>query len=145
MQKMIRPMAPGDQEAVLGMMRSFYASPAVFSNGSEAIFRADVENCIGENPYVEGYVFDDGRELRGYAMVAKSYSTEFGKPCIWVEDLFIKSQYRGMGLGEAFLTYVSEKYAGCLLRLEVEAENAPAVGLYEKCGFTVLPYVEMKK
>ena len=37
----IRAFKESDREAVLGMMRIFYASPAVLSNGSEEIFRAD--------------------------------------------------------------------------------------------------------
>lgn len=38
------------------MMRVFYASPAVFTNGSDDIFRTDIENCINDNPYLEGYI-----------------------------------------------------------------------------------------
>ena len=37
----IRPMQPADKEAVLAMMEVFYASPAVLSNGSAAIFSSD--------------------------------------------------------------------------------------------------------
>ena len=39
---MIRNMKESDREAVLAMMREFYASPAVFSNGSEEIFASDI-------------------------------------------------------------------------------------------------------
>ena len=145
MDQHIRPMESRDRNSVLEMMREFYASPAVFSNGSEEIFSTDIDNCVGDNPYVEGYIFEARGEIQGYGMIAKSYSTEFGKTCIWIEDLYIKSAHRGKGLGEKFLTYIAEKYKNCLLRLEVEEENAPAVGLYKKFGFTVLPYVEMKK
>ena len=42
----IRPMQPADKEAVLAMMEVFYASPAVLSNGSAAIFSSDFEACI---------------------------------------------------------------------------------------------------
>ena len=41
---------------VIEMMRIFYASAAVHTNGSEEIFLNDVENCINDNPYLEGYV-----------------------------------------------------------------------------------------
>jgi ribosomal protein S18 acetylase RimI-like enzyme len=78
-------------------------------------------------------------------MVAKSFSTEFGKPCMWLEDLYIKEPYRGCGIGRALIEHLAEKYKDAILRLEVEAENAHAMHLYEKCGFTPLPYVEMKK
>ena len=141
----IRAFKESDREAVLGMMRIFYASPAVLSNGSEEIFRADVDACLGNSPYLEGYVFEGDGRLLGYAMVAKSFSTEFGKPCIWVEDLFIREGYRSLGIGTRFLDFVAEKYPQAVLRLEVEEENEKAVGVYRKCGFEVLGYLEMKK
>lgn len=55
----IRPMQPADKEAVLAMMEVFYASPAVLSNGSAAIFSSDFEACINDNPYLEGYMFEE--------------------------------------------------------------------------------------
>ncbi len=142
---MIRDMRKADAEKVIDMMRVFYASPAVLSNGSEEIFRSDVENCVSDCPYLEGYVFDEGGELLGYAMAAKSFSTEFGKPCVWIEDLYVKPEYRGRGMGAAFFDYIEGKYSDCIFRLEAERENVNAVRLYEKCGYEVLDYLEMKK
>ncbi len=145
MSSTIRVMEEKDREQVIEMMRVFYTSPAVLSNGSEEIFNTDIDNCIGECPYIEGYIFEDTKNIQGYAMIAKSFSTEFGKTCIWVEDLYIKSEYRGLGLGSHFLKYIEEKYPNSVFRLEVEAENEMAVYVYKKCGFEVLPYMEMKK
>lgn len=145
MQTTIRPMENKDKNAVLHMMRVFYASPAVLSNGSEEIFEADFDHCVSDCPYLEGYIFENGDALQGYAMVAKSFSTEFGKPCIWVEDLYLKEDCRGLGIGSLFLKYIEEKYPNCVFRLEAEAENEQAVHVYEKCGYQVLPYLEMKK
>lgn len=141
----IRDMVAEDRDEVLGMMRVFYASPAVHTNGSEKIFLADFENCVNDNPYLEGYIFEGALGIVGYAMVAKSFSTEFGVPCFWIEDLYIKEDYRGLGLGKLALDYITEKYTDCIFRLEVEEENERAVRLYKKCGFDVLPYMEMKK
>jgi GNAT superfamily N-acetyltransferase len=138
-------MTSKDKSAVLEMMRNFYSSPAVYTNGSDDIFLNDIENCINENPYLEGYIFEDENCIQGYAMIAKSYSTEFGKPCIWIEDLYIKEEYRGLGIGKAFIDFITEKYSRCIFRLEVEEENERAIKLYEKCGFSVLPYMEMKR
>ena len=142
---MIRLMNREDKEAVLEMMRVFYASDAVLSNGSEEIFVSDIENCINDSRYLEGYIQEDDGEIQGNAMIAKSFSTEFGKPCIWIEDLYVKEPYRGMGLGSGFLKFIVDKYPGCLFRLEAEQENARAIAVYEKCGFEVLPYLELKK
>lgn len=138
-------MREADRQTVLDMMRTFYASPAVLTNGSEAIFRADIDACVGPNPFLEGYVFWDKDVVAGYGMAAKSFSTEFGKPCVWIEDLYILPQYRGQGIGSAFLDYMSRQYPQGILRLEVEAENEKAISVYQRSGFEVLPYLEMKK
>ena len=142
---MIRKMIREDKNVIIDMMRVFYASPAVLSNGSEEIFEADVENCVNESPYLEGFVFEENEEILGYGMIAKSFSTEFGKPCIWVEDLYLKPEYRGQGRGSKFFEYLEQNYTDCIFRLEVEEENERAIHVYEKNGFAVLPYMEMKK
>lgn len=142
---MIRLMKEQDKEAVLDMMRVFYASEAVLSNGSEEIFLNDFENCVNDSPYLEGYIFEEEGIIQGYGMIAKSFSTEFGKPCIWIEDLYLKEPYRGMGIGSGFLNFIVDQYPGCLFRLEAEQENDRAIRVYEKCGFEVLPYLELKK
>lgn len=178
----IKEMTIEHFDEVMEMMRVFYASPAVLSNGSEEIFRNDIEHCINDSPYLEGYVFiensckcgydkvaildiknslnnksenvvqinlqqkeDKKTTLLGYAMVAKSFSTEFGKPCMWIEDLYMKPQYRGMGIGTQFFSFIEQKYPNAILRLEVEEENELAIYVYQKCGFEKLPYMEMKK
>lgn len=140
-----RIMEKGDCEAVISMMRGFYASDAVLTNGSEEIFSADVSECVSDSPYLEGYVFEDKNGIQGYAMCAKSFSTEFGKRCIWIEDLFIKEEYRGKGIGGQFLAFISDKYSDCVIRLEAEAENERAIHVYNKAGFKILPYAELIK
>ncbi len=138
-------MTENDRNAVTGMMKTFYSSDAVFTNGSDEIFSNDVDACVGASPYAEGYVFKDGNKYSGYAMLAKSFSTEFGKNCIWIEDLYILPSARSRGIGRAFFDFVRKKYPDCILRLEVEKENTRAVALYEKCGYKTLPYSEMYK
>ena len=138
-------MKATDQDAVLEMMQKFYSSPAVLTDGSEEIFQNDISECIGNSPSLEGYVFEDSGEIQGYSMIAKSFSTEFGKPCIWIEDLYIKEQYRSGGIGRSFFDFLFKKYPGALFRLEAEEENEKAIRLYRKVGFDILPYFEMKK
>ena len=138
-------MTAKDTENVLEMMRVFYASPAVATNGSEEIFQSDIDNCVGDCPFLEGYLFSYDDSIAGYAMVAKSFSTEFGKPCIWVEDIFVKPEFQGRGIGTKFFDYVERKYPNCIFRLEVEEYNHGAIKLYKKSGYEFLPYLEMKK
>ena len=141
----IREMREDDRERVASMMHEFYASEAVLTDGSPEIFKADIDACVGDSPYLEGYIFEEGSITIGYGMLAKSFSTEFGKPCIWVEDLYLENEHRAKGFGSQFLRFVQAKYNGALLRLEVEADNEIAIKTYRKCGFEVLPYMEMKK
>ena len=140
----LRPMEAPDREEVIRMMREFYASEAVLSNGSEEIFNNDVDACVSDNPFASGYVFtrEDG-SICGYSMLAHSFSTEYGRPVIWVEDLFIEEEARGRGLGAALFDLVNEKYPDHIHRLEVEETNLRAIRLYKKSGFTTLPYAEM--
>lgn len=140
----IRKMLPRDRSAVIDMMRAFYHSPAVSTNGSEEIYARNVENCLKDNPYLEGYVFEVDGQPRGYSLIAKSYATEFGCQCIWIEDLYLNEACRGQGIGSLFLNFIRDSYPDALLRLEVEAENQQAVHTYKKCGFTFWPYLEMK-
>lgn len=139
----IRNMTEQDTQEVIDMMRIFYASPAVQSNGSDEIFENDIKNCVSGSPYLEGYIFEKEGQILGYAMAAKSFSTEFGKPCVWIEDLYMKPESRGLGIGSKFFEYIEEKYSDVVVRLEVEEENERAVHVYKKAGYEVLPYMEM--
>lgn len=138
-------MKESDRATVIEMMRVFYASDAVSTNGSNEIFTNDFDACVNNSPYLEGYVFEKDGQTVGYGMVAKSFSTEFGKPCIWIEDIYILPEYRHGGIGTQFMEFVEKSYPKALLRLEAEPENENAVAAYKKFGFTELPYLELKK
>ncbi len=142
---MIRNMTEQDRSDVLEMMTVFYASEAVSTNGSYEIFTADIDACVGDSPFLSGHVFEHDGHIVGYGMLAHSFSTEFGKPCIWIEDLYVEPEYRGQGIGKEYLDFVNQSYQDHVIRLEVEKENKKAVRVYEASGFTNLPYSEMIK
>ena len=141
----IREIEGNDRAALLSLMREFYSSDAVMTNGSDEIFSADIDACLADSPFLSGYVFELGGEIVGYAMTAHSFSTEFGRPCVWIEDLYIKDEYRGKGFGSAFFDYIEARCQGVLFRLEAEEENHNAVSLYKKRGFRPIGYLEMIK
>ena len=145
MKIIIRKMTEADRPKIMEMMRVFYASEAVLTNGSDEIFSADIDECVGESPYAEGYVFESLGDIVGYSMLAKSYSTEYGKRCIWIEDIYLKEEYRGWGFGSEFFSFLDESYPDVLFRLEAEEENERAIHVYKKSGFDVMLYLEMKK
>lgn len=140
-----RQMTRADADGVFAMMRDFYTSPAVASDGSAEIYRADIEACLSPDLPLTGYVFVMDGALVGYAMTAHSFSTEYGRPCIWIEDLYLLPAARGQGTGKRFLTELAERHPEALLRLEAETENAPAVHAYRAVGFEDVPYLELWK
>ena len=139
---MIRLMKEQDKNEVIEMMTVFYASEAVSTNGSREIFESDFNNCINSCPYLEGYVFEENNNICGYAMVAKSFSTEFGKPCIWIEDLYIKEEYRHKKLGSLFFDFLKDNYKDTIQRLEVDQNNVFAIKAYKKNNFEEVDYLQ---
>jgi GNAT superfamily N-acetyltransferase len=73
----------------------------------------------------------------GFALIFHNFSTFVGKPGIYIEDLFVKPEYRGMGLGNALLTRIAglavERDCG---RLEWSCLdwNEPSIKFYKSRG-----------
>ena len=140
----IRKIAPEDSAAVAEMMRVFYASPAVSTNGSEEIFKNDIAACFQKESGLSGFVFERGGNIAGYGMTSAGFSTEAGSRCVWIEDLYVKPEYRACGIGGLFLEFVKREAGGLPVKLEVETENEKAISVYKKHGFKALPYHVMK-
>ena len=137
----LRKMTAEDKPYVLDMMRKFYRSDAVMTNGSEEIFVNDIEECISDSPFLEGFVFpDENGEIKGYAMIAHSYSTEFGRRCICIEDIYLEEEMRGRGAASEFFDHLRTRYPDSVNRLEVETENERAIASYRRNGFEEIPY-----
>lgn len=142
----IRKMKATDADEVFEMMRVFYDTPAVFHTSSDSVLRQDIEDCLSDMPFVEGFVFEEEEKLLGYAMTAPSYTTEYGGLCVWLEDLYIKPEYRHLGIGSSFFDFMEENYPDAVrFKLEVETENEHAIAAYKKNGFGTSPYFEMTK
>jgi GNAT superfamily N-acetyltransferase len=95
------------------------------------------DSLFGERPVAEvvlGYVGDDPA---GFALFFHNFSTFLGKPGIYLEDLYVRPRYRGMGFGKALLTRVAKlaKERGCgRLEWSVLDWNEPAIGFYKRLG-----------
>ena len=168
----IRPMTEADRSEVLRMMRDFYSSDAVMTDGSEEIFNSDIDECVSDSPFARGFVFEtSGGEnfetlpgsadahyvesstdradrtatgsIQGYAMIALSYSTEFGRRCVWIEDIYLEEGLRGSGAATDFFDLIREEYPEAVHRLEAEHENEHAVRVYRHLGFEEIPYLEL--
>lgn len=142
----IRKLTASDRAEVLSMMKIFYASDALLIHPEDAVLEKMLDDALADTPLLTGYGFELDGALAGYGMVTRSYSTERGGICVWIEDIYIKPEYRGRGIGSAFLRFVEETNAGAVrLRLEAEPENERAMAVYARAGYEVLAYTQLVK
>lgn len=71
--------------------------------------------------------------VAGLAVWFCTYSTFLGRPGIWLEDLYVRPEHRGVGLGKALLTDLMERTEG---RVEwaVLDWNEPSIAFYRSLG-----------
>jgi GNAT superfamily N-acetyltransferase len=88
--------------------------------------------CFGE--VIIAYV---AREPVGFALYFHNFSTFRGAPGLYLEDLFVKPEWRGRGFGKRLLAHVAGVAVarGCA-RMEwaVLDWNEPAIGFYRRVG-----------
>jgi len=89
--------------------------------------------------YVEIAEWDG--EPAGYALWFFNYSSWQGKPGLYLEDLFVRSQFRKMGIGKALLVYLAnvalEKGCG-RFQWQVSDWNKPTIELSKSLGAKVM-------
>ena len=140
---MIRKLTPGDRETYLQLADEFYHSSAVLHPvPAEHCVRA-FEEMMRSEDYLCGYLFEEDGEIAGYAQLSRSYSQEAGGTVVWVEEIYVRPEFRGAGLGRALLRMLPELAPAARYRLEIEPDNARAEKLYREMGFDLLPYRQM--
>lgn len=83
-----------------------------------------------------------GNGLAGTALFYPTFSTFTGKPGLWLEDVFVRPEHRGLGLGRAFLEHflaLARKRGCARAEWAVLHWNDHAVRLYQRLGAEVLP------
>ncbi len=144
---MIRPINASDKAFYLNMAEAFYQSDAVLSPVPKVHLEETFSLLLTENPYAEGYILEQNGKACGYALLAKTWSQEAGGLTIWIEEIYVLPETRGLGLGKEFFAFLEKKYENTVkrFRLEVEDENEGAVRLYKGLGFEFFAYKQMKK
>jgi len=101
---------------------------------TEASLRASL---FGPGAQTEVAIAYAGDEPTGFALWFHNYSTFLGRPGIYLEDLFVKPEWRGQGIGGALLGHVArtavERDCG-RLEWSVLDWNEPAIGFYKQLG-----------
>ena len=110
----IRPATERDVPLILSLIRELaeYERLSHEIVASEEMLR---DSLFGERPAAEvllGYVGDDPA---GFALFFHSFSTFLGRPGIYLEDLYVRPEFRGAGVGRVFLRHLARlaKDRGC--------------------------------
>lgn len=140
-------MKPEDRGLFCTLADEFYHSGAALHAVPKENFSRTFDAAAGNSPYVVGLILElDGRPA-GYSLLLPTYSNEAGGMVLWIDELYVRPEFRGRGLGRELLRYVCSGHGGkaSAVRLEVTRSNRRAADLYRSEGFQDLDYAQMLK
>ena len=142
----IRPAAANDLPLIASLIRELAAYEQLLH--AVAFDEAELgEHLFGPKPYAETIIGEIDGVAQGFALFFHIFSTFTGRPSIYLEDLFVRPEARGAGLGKALLAYVAKLGVtrNCArMDWAVLDWNEPAIGFYRKLaaqsqtGWTVM-------
>lgn len=136
MELLIRKVEKGDLGAVLALIREF-AQFEELSDACEVTVEKLEKAMFTKAAVGEGLLaIDDGVPV-GYALFFPNFSSFRGQRGLYLDDIFVKSEYRGKGVGEAIIKEIAQLAASRgMERLDflVLDWNTPAARFYEKLG-----------
>jgi len=95
------------------------------------------ESLFGPRPCAEVVIAYWGEQPAGFAIFFQTYSTFWGRPGIYLEDLFVEPSFRGHGVGKALLVHLAKltrERGGARLEWSVLDWNEPAIQFYKGLG-----------
>ena len=95
------------------------------------------QKLFGPRPYAEVLIGEIDGQPQAFALFFHNFSTFEGRPGIYLEDLFVRPEARGSGLGKALLAHLAAltiERDCARLEWSVLDWNAPAIGFYQKLG-----------
>jgi GNAT superfamily N-acetyltransferase len=136
----IRPAARHEVPLVLEFIREL----AVYERLEAQVVASETDltaALFGTRPYAE-VVFACLEDAPvGFALFFHNFSTFIGKPGLYLEDLFVRPQARGRGIGRRLLVWLAQEALarGCArLDWAVLDWNAPSIGFYHGLGAVAL-------
>lgn len=133
---LIRSVTPDDMDVLANLVRELavYEKVEDLARGTAADFR---RNLFGTLPAAEAAIVEFGGEAIGFALWFGTFSTYRAKPGIYLEDLFVRPEHRGRGIGKAVLAMLARltlERGGDRLNWSVLRWNEPAIGFYRALG-----------
>ena len=136
----IRPARPADVGLILGFVRDL-ATYERLSHLVTATEETLLDSLFGAHPGAEVLIAFERDVPAGFAVFFHNFSTFLGRRGLWLEDIYVKPQFRRRGYGRKLLLHVARiaRQRGCG-RFEWAALdwNAPAVEFYKSLGATAL-------
>jgi GNAT superfamily N-acetyltransferase len=132
----IRPATPADIPRILALIRAL----AVYEREPDAVTATEdglLRDGFGPNPYFQCLMAETNGKSAGFALYFFNYSTWMGRPGIYLEDLFVEPEFRGLGIGKALLKRVAEvavEKGFARMQWEVLDWNTPAIDFYRAMG-----------
>jgi ribosomal protein S18 acetylase RimI-like enzyme len=125
-----------DVEVALQLMQEFYAIENI--PFQTAWTRPVLTEFLSTPTHGQFWLLEVGRSLAGYGILTFGYSLELGGRDALLDELYLRSAFRGQGLGTRTLDFLEQvcRDAGIrVLSLVVDHHNPKARSLYERVGF----------
>ena len=132
----IRAATPADVPLIASLVRELaeYEKLADQAVATDADFGGAL---FGPSPKAHALIVEDQGQPAGFALYFYNFSTFLGRPGIYIEDVFIRPEFRRNGYGRKIFKYLAQKALaeGCG-RVEwwVLDWNAPAIDFYRGLG-----------
>jgi GNAT superfamily N-acetyltransferase len=126
----------------ISLLKTLIHEFAAFERLPVVVTEADLlHDGFGQRPKFRALIAEWDDQPAGYALFFDYYSTFHGRAGIFVEDVYVRSHFRGNGIGKALFTRVAEiaRQEDCFgLRWQVLDWNTSAIEFYRKLGATFL-------
>jgi GNAT superfamily N-acetyltransferase len=136
----IRPPTPNDIPEILKLIRELAEYEKLLD--LVVITAEDLKrDAFGEEPIIHILMAEWDGEVAGYALYFFNYSTFRGRPGIFLEDLFVRPQFRKKGIGKSLLIHLARIAADrdcARLEWQVLDWNAPSIEFYKSLGAVVM-------
>ncbi|MBZ4184840.1 MULTISPECIES: GNAT family N-acetyltransferase [Thermomonas] len=132
----IRPATPDD----VPLIRQLIVELAEYERMRDAAVATDAalrEQLFGAQPVAEVLLGEVDGQPAGFALFFHNFSTFLGQRGLYLEDLFVRPQFRGAGLGKRLMATLARLAVqrGCgRFEWSVLDWNTPSIGFYRSIG-----------